>query len=257
MVQPVKRKKGGPIDSSPIISELNAHQEAMIVRVPLFAPEEDTAPPPIAATVVEIQELPLLREVKFAGPISKPSDTVRCWWCCHHFQCLPVHLPHYLEAGGTFHVMGYFCSFNCAVAYNYSMKDLGVGTRSTLLHMVYEKAIGRQSATRLVPAPPREVLEDFGGDMDIATFRRDSMVLRKEHRVLLPPLQPVVARIERAAPLGPFQATPVVPLSENKVTKAKESLLLKRSKPRKTNHISLEETMGIIKKTKAFPIQSL
>ena len=244
-----------------------SQEEAMIVRIPFSSINNDIdhttegslpSIEPIINTGInndnttvddEIMAPPALREVKFSGPFLKADPKIRCWWCCHVFQGIPVHLPHHLDVNGVFHVLGYFCSFNCTVAYNYAQRDFDVDRRSTLLHLMYEKALGKQSHTRLVPAPPRELLKDFGGDMTINDFRRDSCTLKKEHRLLLPPLQPVVARIEKANPIGVTQTTPVVPLTEKNVSKAKESLLLKRSKPRKTNHISLESTMGIKRKS--------
>jgi len=45
-------------------------------------------------------------------------------------------------------------------------------------------------------APPKEILEDFGGDMSIETFRRTFFMMNKEYLVFVPPIKPINMIIE-------------------------------------------------------------
>jgi len=48
----------------------------------------------------------------------------------------------------------------------------------------------------------------------------------------------------------------VIPLNTKDVAKAKQSLKLKRNKPKKSNTISIMETMGLISKSSASKLES-
>lgn len=177
-----------------------------------------------------------------------------CWWCTHPTPNQPIHLPHsYSE--GVFQVTGYFCSFNCALAYSLDRRDTASFQRSNLLCMMYNLYMTDSTVSSLVPAPPRELLKRFGGWMTIEEFRQSSAVLSLDTRVLLPPLQSVFYTVEcqkriTSSSTYPKANSAFVPLDHSHVTKAKESLKLKRNAPRKTNYVSLEETMGIVKRPK-------
>ena len=63
--------------------------------------------------------------VNLINNIPKNDDLV-CWWCCHKFNNTPVYLPE-KKYEDNYHVYGYFCSFNCALAYNLDKNDYKVG----------------------------------------------------------------------------------------------------------------------------------
>ena len=188
-------------------------------------------------------------------PVSKMDECVPgicCWWCTHEFSTPAFYLPHWV-VDGTFHVTGHFCSYNCALAYNVSMKDNTVCQRSNLLWILYSSWLGSKNAPPL-PAPPREVLKRFGGWMTIEEFREHTAVLGHGVRLMLPPLQSVYYTIESQKCLSATSSYPrpnaYVPLDHESVSRARETLKLKRSVPKKSNYVSLEETMGIIKRPK-------
>ena len=105
--------------------------------------------------------------------VIKKTNT-KCWWDAHSFENLPCFLPE-LFHNDTYHVIGCFCSFNCALAYNlYYLKDSNIHHRISLIYKLYKElyGIGNDETLEIKVAPPKEILEDFGGDMNISTFRR-------------------------------------------------------------------------------------
>jgi len=102
-------------------------------------------------------------------PVQTCSDAA-CWWCCHKFDGRPAFLPSvYSEEHDSFKVYGNFCSWNCAKSYNYSSKGAKWSYRSMLLKFMVTKLQNKCICIR--PAPPRDQLRFFGGEMSIDDFR--------------------------------------------------------------------------------------
>lgn len=97
-----------------------------------------------------------------------PSSTdVFCWHCCHPFDGPPLPLPTRWDAQrNIFHVMGTFCSWGCMKAYSLQQPRLHCTNEITLFH---KACTGKLSSIR--SAPPRIILEAFGGHMSIDEFR--------------------------------------------------------------------------------------
>lgn len=111
-------------------------------------------------------------KVEIRGEVPKCSDAA-CWWCCHKFEGRPAFLPTtYCEEHDSFKVYGNFCSWNCAKSYNYSTKGSKWAFRSMLLKFMVTKIQGECICIR--PAPPRDQLEFFGGNMTIEQFRESN-----------------------------------------------------------------------------------
>jgi len=173
-----------------------------------------------------------------------------CWWCCHDFDWPSVRLPHSLLCG-TYYVFGNFCSFNCALAYNNSCStDFEGPDREVLLYSLYAKVFPSLYQSPIIPAPPRETLSAFGGFLSIEDFRKSSTHLQTHVRVLTPPLRSLSFCVEKEVTAGIKKSGGFLPLKVEAVKKAKETLKLKREKPKKNNFISLEETMGLVVKKK-------
>jgi hypothetical protein len=136
------------------------------------------------------------------------TTDVCCWWCCNKFNTIPVGLPISFKKG-KFCVRGIFCGFGCMIAYknshpnklnascggliNYLFKKLtGVlivpsidNYKQTLnqslkielfggdesLKNEYIESLVKLCCEKLVPAPPRETLKMFGGELSIEEFR--------------------------------------------------------------------------------------
>lgn len=137
-----------------------------------------------------------------------PTHTdIHCWWCCHHFDTIPIGLPiSYKDK--KFIVKGIFCSFACSIAYNDDCNS--INSNKDLIHLMYKKLTGNYIndpilykkilinqlsnkgiedytlienyiqklavlvEKKLKSAPPRSALKMFGGELTIEEFRGQS-----------------------------------------------------------------------------------
>eukprot|EP00965_Chrysotila_dentata_P181015 5975259-Pleurochrysis_carterae.AAC.2 len=102
--------------------------------------------------------------------------SVRCWTCCHAFDTIPIGLPtkmHRLTK--KLHVVGVFCSFNCAK--RHALDNLGSSSWEAchLLTYMHKRVVGHTSG--IPPAAGRMALTEFGGVLSIDEFRKGFMVL--------------------------------------------------------------------------------
>lgn len=126
-----------------------------------------------------------------SGNIIVPEYTTKaCLWDTCEINGMPCFLPDkYYD--GKFNVIGWFCSLNCAMAYNLSLNDFKVSERYSLLKWLYGKT---QDA--IEPAPPCRILEKFGGKMTIDEYRKNLSVCNKEYRIITPPMTYVSQTLE-------------------------------------------------------------
>lgn len=134
-----------------------------------------------------IHEYSLMREFEWCNAQGCLPDktSVSCWWDTKKFSGKPVCIPikhNIINAEHTFHVVGNFCSFQCAKAYIRYGDTSILGARYTvsnnmpLLKLYYDTCYTSATAPGYafedIPcAPPRQALVSFGGVMDISTFR--------------------------------------------------------------------------------------
>ncbi|XWV26419.1 putative viral transcription factor [Tupanvirus soda lake] len=126
------------------------------------------------------------------------KTNMRCRWDHHTFTNMPCFLPE-LYYNNTYYVRGCFCSFNCALAHNlYYIKDSKVHQRKSLTYRLYKEMYGLTSddVVDIKEAPEIDILEAYGGDMSIDTFRRSFLMLDKEYIVFVPPIKPINVIIE-------------------------------------------------------------
>lgn len=117
-----------------------------------------------------------------------PND-LDCWWCDHGFDNIPVYLPQ-MYRDQIFYVFGNFCSYNCALRYNYEMKDTKVRARTALLVILKDKSIG--SDNKIKPADRRELLKSKGGPHTIQQFRQGFSYNEESAEMDMPPMIPLV-----------------------------------------------------------------
>jgi hypothetical protein len=116
-----------------------------------------------------------------------------CWWCTYQFTNMPCFIPDkYYEA--SFYVFGCFCSYNCAAAYNLNINDYKVSDRHSLIKKLYNMTMGNTDDVSV--SAQRELLEKFGGPLRIDEYRKNSRVVTKEYKVLVPPLVYIIPHIE-------------------------------------------------------------
>jgi hypothetical protein len=105
-----------------------------------------------------------------------------CHWCCHGFEGMPFGIP-VARRAGKYHVIDNFCSLECAAASNFDRsRGSDLAWERNMLINELSAAVGN-GLVKVTPAPTRELLQQFGGDMDITKFR--GMVRRV--RLVYPP----------------------------------------------------------------------
>lgn len=162
--------------------------------------------------------------------IEKNSNNL-CWHCCHKFDTLPIYLPE-KKQDNTYHVYGYFCSFNCALSYNVDLNDYKVWERNSLLVQLQFDLIKKCST--IFPAPNKYLLKSFGGNMTIEEFRNKSLCIDKSYRFIIPPLKSII---------------PIIEETSNNKEKVQHTfnneLVLRRTKPLNKNTNSIEKIMNL------------
>ena len=102
----------------------------------------------------------------------KEKTHVKCWWCCHNFDSVPIGMPiKYDNKVKKFIVRGIFCSFGCMLAY--SNNTQGVNPKKYLINYLYKKLTGH-TIINFKEAPSKYVLKSFGGLLSIEEFRNVS-----------------------------------------------------------------------------------
>ena len=167
------------------------------------------------------------------------TSNTKCWWCKNTFTNPAIQLPEDYY-NNTFYCIGHFCSYNCAVAYNIDLNDFITSKRASLLNLIYYKTYSHYN--NIITAPHWITLEEYGGNLSINEFRKNSINNTKEYIVLHPPIVSRQMQIEESYKQKKFKDL-ALSESENKYT-------IKRNKPINNKKMNLEVTMGLIKKVK-------
>lgn len=125
--------------------------------------------------------------------IAEKTD-IACWWCTHSFETCPLFLPeHYKDE--KYFVFGNFCSFSCMLAYNDNLDDYRKSVRSSLIKQLYRDIFGENNMY-IKPAGPRELLKKFGGILDITEYRDPNNVCKKNYKMTIPPMIPLLSEYD-------------------------------------------------------------
>lgn len=179
----------------------------------------------------EVKSVPLLSDVA-------------CFWCCHTFTNRPVVLP-IRDTGEYLQVMGNFCSPECACAYLFDMRQ-DSHTRWEQLALLY-RVYGEACNGKIHPAPARNVLKHFGGNLSISEYRN----LIRSHKVRvdihLPPMVSILATMD-TKPIDFYDASLTKGVTETikeRLQKAEEVLRLRRTKPLKAWESTLDACINL------------
>lgn len=167
---------------------------------------------------------------------------IYCWHCCHPFKNKPVSIP-IRYVNDTFYVYGVFCSYNCAAAYNLSTNDYNKNENHQLLSLMYSKLYNKNEFINIEPAPPKEVLQIFGGNVTIDKYRNNFITNNKEFKLIKPPLISIIPQVEETRRKYKKKEE-YIPLNQNMVDNMNMNLKLKRSKNTSTKN-TLIELMGL------------
>lgn len=172
-----------------------------------------------------------------------------CWWCCHKFDTLAIGLPEKYN-NGVFKVIGYYCSFECALAYNLSLNDHKLWERTSLLYylrnLIFKGMYPNNDISTMndiIAASPRFLLKMFGGYLTIEEFREKSTLLKKQYRNIVPPIISIVSQLEEST-YSQEQNIVIKPIKNKIIDNRNVELVLKRNKPI-ANKSSLMSSMGI------------
>jgi hypothetical protein len=172
------------------------------------------------------------------------TSEVACFWCCHTFTNRPVVLPA-RDTGEHLQVMGNFCSPECACAYLFDMRQ-DSHTRWEQLALLY-RVYGEVCDGKIHPAPARNVLKLFGGNLNISEYRG----LIRSHKVRvdihLPPMVSILATMD-TKPIDFYDASLTKGVTETvkeRLQKAEVELRLRRTKPLKAWESTLDACINL------------
>ena len=175
--------------------------------------------------------------------IPEKSDAA-CFWCCHTFTNCPVVLP-IRDTGEYLQVTGNFCSPECASAYLFDMRQ-DSHTRWEQLSLLY-RVYGEACNGKIHPAPARNILKLFGGNLSIQEYR--GLILSHKVRVdiHLPPMVSILATMD-TKPIDFYDANLTKCVTETvneRLQKAEEVLRLRRTKPLKAWESTLDACINL------------
>lgn len=174
------------------------------------------------------------------------TTSVSCFWCCHAFSNTPFGIPTKFSAD-KFHVVGCFCSLECATAYNFYSSELkhDMWESYTLINLL-SRRIQYKDTVRM--APPRHALKMFGGYMDIYEFRGQS----ESSKVISTHTYPMVAVIQQLEEVNDtdnynygHRKNMFVPIDKQKLFMLETKMKLERTKPLYQNKNTLDHTMNL------------
>jgi hypothetical protein len=122
------------------------------------------------------------------------KTNISCWWCTYQFDTQPLFLPDHYK-NNVYHVFGNFCGFACMLAYNENLDDYRKSVRAALIKQLYRE-IFNCDEMNIIAAGPREILEKFGGPMNINKFRDMSSLSSKTIKISIPPMIPLISDYE-------------------------------------------------------------
>lgn len=126
----------------------------------------------------EVELVPKLLKQKKADTNSKYPDRfdAACFYCAHKFKGKPIGVPVAHNASlNVFRLRGFFCSYNCALAYAFERESPRIASpASSLLVLLRKRIDGVPSSVPLRKAKHWSTLRLFGGPLTITQFRKQS-----------------------------------------------------------------------------------
>lgn len=188
----------------------------------------------------------LLVQYKNSTEIKKIPDTSdsACFWCCHTFIWKPVILP-LRDQGEYLQVYGNFCCPECAMAYLFDIRQ-DSHTRweqLAILNRLYREACGG----KIYPAPSRNVLKYFGGNLTIEEYRALIRSQKVRIDVHIPPMVSLLSTMD-TKPIDFYDTALTKNVNETvkeRLQKAEEVLKLRRTKPLKAWESTLDACMNL------------
>lgn len=175
--------------------------------------------------------------------VPEQSDSA-CFWCCHTFTHRPVILP-IRDNGEYLTVHGNFCCPECSMAYLFDIRQ-DSHTRweqLALLYRIYRDSCGG----KIIPAPPRNILKLFGGNLSIDEYRELIRSYKVRVDIHLPPMVSLLSTMD-TKPIDFYDTALTKNVNETvkeRLQKAEEVLRLRRTKPLKAWESTLDACMNL------------
>lgn len=241
---------------------LGLNEVKVAVEQPLPPAISESALEPVtntAAKEVSVEEkqiksfhtMDVMLEYRVANETNSLPETTSaaCFWCVGTFEGRPIVLPTQ-EEGGIYTVYGNFCTLSCGLSYLlHEQVDPQVRwERQALLHRMYKQLYPIQ------PAPPKECLRIFGGELSNDQFR--NIIEKKQIRVdlHLPPVISILATLD-TKPIDFYETslrnTTATGAGLDIIKPIESGLRLKRSKSLKDKESTLDAVMNLHVKVRA------
>lgn len=133
----------------------------------------------------------------FSKGIWPEKTNIKCWWCTLSFESVPCFIPTKM-VNGKYTVLGCFCSFNCAMAYNLYTLEQNQHDRlrkCALLNSLYYEIHGEPK--EILPSPPKETMIMYGGKLTVEQYRnlvKDCNV--SSYKIIYPPISGLSFQLE-------------------------------------------------------------
>jgi hypothetical protein len=147
-----------------------------------------------------------------------PEKTnIKCWWCTLSFDTIPCFIPKKMRAG-KYHVVGCFCSFNCAMAYNLYSLDQNQHDclrQCSLLHTLYTEI--HDDIREILPSPPKEIMIMYGGKLSIDQYRKKINECNiQSYKINYPPIVGINFELEHLSKTGSVLSSKTYVLERSK-----------------------------------------
>lgn len=152
--------------------------------LPSPKPPQQQLPMPRKKRLVASSDFHILRGFEDAWP---QRTNVHCWHCAHGFDTPPIGIPVHKSDEAPYELYGVFCSFACMKTFNATRPSHERAVSGQLIHEMLRDVYGVVDVVG--KAPPKQMLQKFGGLMSIEEFRQSSAT--KTINIITPPLMAV------------------------------------------------------------------
>jgi hypothetical protein len=182
------------------------------------------------------------------------KNNIKCWWCISNVCSKTFYIPINITHNNKYEVIGNFCSVNCCLSYILNSYNIKNKSKSlSLLYKMYNNYLKSNNVEYINPAPPKELLTEFGGNMNYNSFKNKDFC--NSTQIILPPLKSINFTSDLFIhPEKQNSQDTDENIMDNSISKQdcntvhqKKKLTLKRRNPLKSNFVSIEKTMGLIK----------
>ena len=116
------------------------------------------------------------------------KTNIKCWFCGCTFFDQPIFIPNNIQKItdskkiiNKIDVIGNFCSWNCAASYIHLHYNSKKWEMLQLLKILY-KIFNGVAIDHIVPAPPKTLMKQYGGDLTILEYKNKIKELNDNYK---------------------------------------------------------------------------